>query len=491
MLWAPSIFSLCSTRLIQTAGCERTITMCSDSVRWISRPFQSRWILSYSRRTRKSDFSSARSNCSQLTKVRIQLHHCQKLIVNRLKAYCQLRCKCSGIPSEYTTDGTSFDSAPHPANSYHAQIINLNDRLAGYERPLISTSGPMSKRFIRIPVESLVYRPNFEPIDGEDTWYGEEHVTLSKENLITCAGDVPELLPYPARREDFDELQELCAVHLSGGNSLVLDFFKHLKLIFSRTMNAGGFCLRTRTMLGRKLADVFFADEMTPRKEWTWNYPDYFERREYSTNSSPLRRYCYRKCRCASQDKVQPKRPWADLFNLRLKNPLKNSDTSSSGRSNGIGESSSSSSLCSSSPKSCVQSGSQYQLIKDYLPKTQDPRFSQLAGIKSGHCTVPCQSPGNCLDAATDDCSYTGQCIVDPASMKQRVLGSLGHVATFLASQCRLKHTRPGRLGGRNVEETTNAWPCACNGTYVSHGCCTTLDGIIWEEPRLQIGLMD
>jgi hypothetical protein len=251
-------------------------------------------------------------------------------------------------------------------------------------------------------------------------------------------------------------------------------------------MNAGGFCHHTRTMLGRKLIDILFADEMTPLKEWTWGWPDYFSRTELSTDSFPLRQYCYRKCRCALQDQLQPKRPWADLFSLRMKDPLKYLDALG-GQSKGISESSSSSSLCSTATSSCFGFGSQYQLIKDYLPTAWDPSSqTKMKSVSSGVCKVSCQSPRDCLDTATDDCSYTGQCVVDPSSM-QRVLGSLGKVVTLFASRCVLKRTRPRRLSGRDME-MTNSWPCACNATYVSHGCCAAPDGIVLEAPHLEIG---
>ena len=30
--------------------------------------------------------------------------------------------------------------------------------------------------------------------------------------------------------------------------------------------------------------------------------------------------------------------------------------------------------------------------------------------------------------------------------------------------------------------------PCPCNETYVSHGCCGSFDGMIWEEPGMKLG---
>ena len=39
-------------------------------------------------------------------------------------------------------------------------------------------------------------------------------------------------------------------------------------------------------------------------------------------------------------------------------------------------------------------------------------------------------------------------------------------------------------LGKRDLDATA----CPCNSTYVSRGCCGTVDGIIWEAPELYLG---
>jgi hypothetical protein len=32
---------------------------------------------------------------------------------------------------------------------------------------------------------------------------------------------------------------------------------------------------------------------------------------------------------------------------------------------------------------------------------------------------------------------------------------------------------------------------CACNQTYVSHACCESTDGVIWEEPHRKLGILE
>ena len=38
--------------------------------------------------------------------------------------------------------------------------------------------------------------------------------------------------------------------------------------------------------------------------------------------------------------------------------------------------------------------------------------------------------------------------------------------------------------GGKRDE----GWPCPCNGSYVSHGCCGVEDGLVWEAMENKLG---
>ena len=42
--------------------------------------------------------------------------------------------------------------------------------------------------------------------------------------------------------------------------------------------------------------------------------------------------------------------------------------------------------------------------------------------------------------------------------------------------------------GGKRKRDSERGPVCACNGTYVSEGCCHSLDGLIWEHPDLWLG---
>lgn len=41
---------------------------------------------------------------------------------------------------------------------------------------------------------------------------------------------------------------------------------------------------------------------------------------------------------------------------------------------------------------------------------------------------------------------------------------------------------------GGNGKRDEALLPCPCNSTYVSHGCCDAIDGVVWEPPELRLG---
>ena len=74
------------------------------------------------------------------------------------------------------------------------------------------------------------------------------------------------------------------------------------------------------------------------------------------------------------------------------------------------------------------------------------------AAEQGSHCTCRTQSsqyqPGSGLVA------YAAACLIDMAT------------------------------GGKREEE----WPCPCNSSYVSHGCCEARDGLVWEVSEYKLG---
>ncbi|KAL8871800.1 MAG: hypothetical protein Q9174_002448, partial [Haloplaca sp. 1 TL-2023] len=122
-------------------------------------------------------------------------------------------------------------------------------------------------------------------------------VGILRTNLIQCGGPLPQFdLPGPWTATEFQNNLDLCAVQLSGGNA---------------SANAGAYCHRDGT-LGKV---VTFADDMTPRKDWTWSSPEFL-------NVAALRFHCWKNCLCAPPSRkpnyVDPLIPMWDFLLERL-----------------------------------------------------------------------------------------------------------------------------------------------------------------------------
>ncbi|KAI9853895.1 MAG: hypothetical protein M1824_000819 [Vezdaea acicularis] len=85
------------------------------------------------------------------------------------------------------------------------------------------------------------------------------------------------------------------------------------------------------------------------------------------------------------------------------------------------------------------------------------------------------------------DCALAGalpgcvglSCVVEEVS--RRVYQPWGTCSSITASRSLGLNSWVGR---RDVREMT----CACNSTYLSHGCCGAHEGFVWEEPEAKLG---
>ncbi len=106
-----------------------------------------------------------------------------------------------------------------------------------------------------------------------------ESVSILPSNQIQCGGPLPGFsLPSPFNIHDFANSNELCAVQLAGGNPAA---------------NAGAYCHR----IGYSEKVISFADDMTPRYDWTWSGTmgaDLFL-------VAAVRFHCWKNCICRSR----------------------------------------------------------------------------------------------------------------------------------------------------------------------------------------------
>ena len=144
---------------------------------------------------------------------------------------------------------------------------------------------------------------------------------------------------------------------------------------------------------------------------------------------------------------------------------------------------------------------------------------SRLNAIFPGWFPFPAEFAGSSADAqggpdhtsdpgqgecqGNQQCGSGRQCQLRPVSSNV-VLGVSAktiYQTACVAIGLSMRHKRPGALGGRDLDQNqhisgegaqpdTVDWPCACNMTYVSDGCCGADDGMIHEDLKLKRGTL-
>ena len=104
------------------------------------------------------------------------------------------------------------------------------------------------------------------------------------------------------------------------------------------------------------------------------------------------------------------------------------------------------------------------------------PIVAQNANHVSGwqnQCGNNCTSAKECIVPVGENNTCTCQAY---SSQYQPGAGTVAFVAACLVTL--------GGSGGKREEKM----PCPCNSTYVSHGCCDVLDGLVWETSKSNLG---
>ncbi|KAI9682253.1 MAG: hypothetical protein M1817_000307 [Caeruleum heppii] len=423
----------------------------------------------------------------------------------RLALYCKTRCFCN---SEVTNGDFSVQPIPAPQQrtlyvdtSRKAYRISL-DLVDDFDEP------PANHRGFRGEVLATTI-DTASPIleEDQDLDFADDSsalVGIIDENKIDCIGPLPNFpLPAPMDHTHYQNVQHLCAVQLSGGNGIA---------------NAGGYCHRN----GDGLSEVKFADEMTPRLEWTW---DNF----YA--SASVRFHCWQLCRCRLFPTVKNytgNPTWEVLETMSM---IQRMDGSYDARFDGASSKEEAAAasvfvnlLTRNLPGSqtraagtCGADGRQFckapwpSDLAGPRPTAAAPRRSTAVAGASGparssavgdaparppypQCGTTCLSNRECQSGGSGSGTECRCVAADVETARQQGLDPVFPSALcLLLTQAVTSGRRPYRVnpvnavGGRSL--SGNSPPaCACNQTYVSHACCNSVDGMIWEAPGRRLG---
>ncbi|KAI9673214.1 MAG: hypothetical protein M1817_003077 [Caeruleum heppii] len=419
--------------------------------------------------------------------------HWEQMASPRLLLYCRNRCYCADAQQTLTTQPVRVPWY------YEVQIRRLEKYVINIDRwdDWDHNSWPAKAAHVNynnlLIVTHIARQHLHDPMLGE---IGPQRVAIHPNNFITCNGPLPTFpLPPPWTASHFADLHKFCAVQLSGGN---------------REANAGGYCHRN----GDLSAEVAFADEMTPRLDWTW---DAF------LGSAAMRFHCYQYCRCLNEPPVRTIAPlWRFLAgaNIELRStgavymvptgadrsgqpavPILVLPPPTAGGPRRAG--------------TCGPDGRQFCPMawpSDVLgpkptgpppapthtrPKSSAPPVNE-AGVQLPTCGAECLTNRDCSAAAAGS-SEPCRCVaVGEATAREKGLDPIFPKALcILVSQALasgIKGGKPGlkRREDQPVEEGAtkerDILACACNATYVSAGCCESAEGMVWEDPELKLG---
>ena len=259
-------------------------------------------------------------------------------------------------------------------------------------------------------------------------------------------------------------------------------------------MNAGGFCKRDPET-GENF--VWFSDEMTPIADWTMAHLNWIPTPTTQRLVIRLRRFCWKNCDCypstgKKASSIVIETLWDELES-NVGTSLPEESAKDLGASGNV----------KTTPKKTLKDirksilGKFRQKVAGFLPDNLEPSSwidpnaqADPLDFQTGSCSnLDCDHHSDCISMSTEFCPLRSACVVDPSSRTSMVNGALDEVFYYAAALCVRQHSR-ARLPGRGLESAPESdnWPCACNTTYISHGCCDAQDGMIWEAPHLMLG---
>ncbi|KAI9679217.1 MAG: hypothetical protein M1817_005236 [Caeruleum heppii] len=123
-----------------------------------------------------------------------------------------------------------------------------------------------------------------------------------------------------------------------------------------------------------------------------------------------------------------------------------------------------------------------YPIEGDDLPVSRRPAPTTVPGFCKGSCTAVTQQ---CSNRDGGSCRCTARPLGSPHGNIFHFFGACAAVHTRKKLGGHVKRDERGSMVWEGGEET---WPCPCNATYVSHQCCDSATGVVWEREEMKLG---
>ncbi|KAK0509598.1 hypothetical protein JMJ35_007992 [Cladonia borealis] len=409
------------------------------------------------------------------------------LAAPRMLAECSFRCFCSNI----TVLNETLPEAGQRDNIYiQPEFIAATDRLI-YDRAVNRLDSTFQTRVDVIDNYSIQYplldKYLYKLGPGESSVWVDATIDSFDVEVVAQfeaidENDVPDLI----------DTHSYIDGNAEGQSSISLD-----------PPNAGGYCYNGPN--GER--EVFFSDEMTLRKDWTWdNLPI----------SAAIPFHCWINCYCSDPPEMTPKQQnvtqlkmWNILIepsvqmgifqtsdgSIRLETVVTKDGTTDTTNVQIVPAY-----PLADGPNTCGSSGS--QLCLESWPSSIAAKPTAPPGIPDLAYDASTQSAGTCglsktctSQASCGTSDKTCKCTEPDSPTAQRY----GLDPVFPSPLCLAitalivggkKSSQPG-LGGRGLflggtrvmlNGDGEAWKCLCNSTYTSTACCLVDNGIVWEE---------
>ncbi|KAI9676056.1 MAG: hypothetical protein M1817_000799 [Caeruleum heppii] len=397
----------------------------------------------------------------------------------RLLLHCRSRCFCNyGIPEaqrnvqpkEIPAD---YGTELRRGNAYRIEIDVVDDHVNAVadSRAVLdhwaadSVARKMTKVFDGEPEV-----PPFE--DGMNL--PPMPVSITRANQIECEGPLPEWpAPPPFTWDDFTDLRSLCATQLSGGNPAA---------------NAGGYCHRDPLATGGRR--VWFADAFTPRLDWTFTYA--------LGPSLAIRSYCHSQCHCKAPKKKERHvgtKVWRfveEFESITMEGGSMQLYRTGSSSGDSLLEILPSQTEEQPSSGTCGADGRQF-CVKSWPTALLGPVPRKPPAVRASAVPKPPAPPAQCGTTCTTqkECKSTdpnADCACIAPTFAEARKAGLDQI--FPQASCLVIAAEKFSEGlmGRDVDAQSEEPACVCNSTYISQGCCSSEDGMIWEDGHRKLG---